>query len=203
MKNAQRLAPFAFILVFAVRLPPASDVRPDSDPVLLSYRLQLAQQSQAYLELNEDALTAYIKGMEVKRFPITRAQLTSHGRPRLSKMASKTAAVETRQVIVKVEQVSANPSDTVSSPDEIVSVEDMPETFALRLQDGSIFFITGNAREGFVNGYRKEWLKVQVGCAFLYRQLRHRPVRAGVIEMEPQLARQLFWLLRPEMGVIY
>ena len=203
MRNACRLAPVALILVFSVHPSLASDARSVTDNVLLGYRLQLALQGQAYLEISDQALTAYMKGMEVKRFPIIRAQLSSHGQPRLSKVAAKTAALETRQVVVKVEQVSANPSDTVSSPDEIVSVDDMPETFALRLEDGSVFFITGNEREGFVNGYRKEWLKVQVGCAFLYRQLLHRPIRAGVIEMEPQQARHLFWLLRPQMGVIY
>lgn len=173
------------------------------DPALLEYRLQLARQTAAYIEINEEAVTAYIKGMEVKRFPVARAQLSSRGRPRLSKVAAKTAALETRQVIVKVEQVSANPSDTVSSPDEIVSVDDMPETFALSLEDGSVFFITGNASDGVLNRYRKEWLKCRVGCAFLLRQLLSQPVRAGVIEMEPQLARQLFWLLRPGMGLIY
>lgn len=181
----------------------ASDARPSSDPVLLGYRLQLAQQPHAYLEIDEGALVAYLKGMEVKRFPIVRAQLSSQGQRRLSKVADKTAAIETRQVIVKVEHVSADPSETVSSPDEIVSVDDMPETFALRLEDGSVFYITGKASDGFLNGYRKEWLKVQVGWAFLSRQLRHRPVRAGIIEMEPQMARHLFWLLRPGMGVIY
>jgi len=201
LRNASRLAPFALILAFGSALP--ADTRPPVDHVLLGYRYQLAQQSQAYLEINEEALTAYMKGMEVKRFPIIRAQLSSHGRPRLSRVGSTTAALRTREVIVKVEQVSANPSDTVSSPDEIVSVEDMPETFALRLEDGSIFFITGNGRDGLLNGYRKEWLKVQVGCAFLYRQILHRPVRAGIIEMDPQMARHLFWLLRPQMGVIY
>ncbi|MFB3903451.1 MAG: hypothetical protein ACE15E_08360 [Acidobacteriota bacterium] len=170
---------------------------------MLGYRLQLAQQPQAYLEIGEETLTAYMKGMEVKRFPITRAQLSSRGQPRLSRVATKTPAVQTREVIVKVERVSADPSETVSSPDEIVSVNDMPETFALRLEDGSIFFITGNASDGLLNRYRKEWLKFRVGCAFLSRQLLHRPVRAGVIEMEPQAARHLFWLLRSQMGVIY
>ena len=43
------------------------------------------------------------------------------------------------------------------------------QDFALRLEDGSIFFITGNERNGFLDGYRKEWLKVQVGLAFLRR----------------------------------
>ncbi len=201
MKNASRLGPIIFVCSCWSLL--ASDARPVLDPVLLGYRLQLAQQSHAYLEIDEKALTAYIRGMEVKRFPIIRSQLSSHGRPHLSKVAAKTAALQTRQVIVKVAQVSANPSDTVSSPDEIVSVADMPETFALRLEDGSVFFITGNARDGIVNRYRKDWLKVRVGWDFLCRQLLHRPVRAGVIELEPDLARHLFWLLRPEMGVIY
>ncbi len=203
MKNACLLAPVAFILVFNVRPSLASDARPVTDNVLLGYRLELALQPQPYLEITDQALTAYMKGMEVKRFPIIRAQWSWRGRLRLARVTTKTAALQTRQVVVKVEQVSANPADTVSSPDEIVSVDDMPETFALRLEDGSVFFITGNEREGLVNGYRKEWLKVQVGLAFLSRQLRHRPVRAGIIEMEPQQARHLFWLLRPQMGVIY
>jgi len=201
LKNASRLVLFIFVCSWCSLW--TFEVSAVSDPLLLSYRFQLAGQSQPYLEIKEDTLTAYMKGMEVKRFPVIRAQLTSQGRPRLSKVAAKTAALQTREVIVKVEQVSANPSDTVSSPDEIVSVEDMPETFALRLEDGSVFFITGNARQGIVNRYRKDWLKFRVGCSFLFRQLLHRPVRAGIIEMESQSARHLFWLLRPGMGVIY
>jgi len=144
-----------------------------------------------------------MKGMEVKRFRVVRGQISSHGGPRLSKVAAKTAALQTRQVIVKVEHVSADPSETVSSPDEIVSVDDMPETFAISLEDGSVFFVTGNARDGLVNQYRKDWLKCRVACVFLFRQLLNRPVRAGVIEMEPDSARHLFWLLQPGMGVIY
>jgi hypothetical protein len=202
LRNSSRLALVALVLILSVR-PSLPDVRPTTDSVLLAYRLQLAVKGQVYLEIGDQALTAYVKGMEVKRFPIIRAQWSSQGRPCLSKVAAKTAALQTRQVVVKVEQISADPSETVSSPDEIVSVEDMPETFALRLEDGSVFFITGNEPDGFINGYRKEWLKVQVGCAFLYRQLLHRPGRAAIVEMDPQQARQLYWLLRPQMGVIY
>jgi len=205
LKNPSFLASLPALLFLAAPCSAfgAAEGSTVQNAALVTYRLQLAQQRVASIEIRDGAVIASMKGMEVKRFSISKAELSSHAFPRLSTVATKTAAVRTRQVIVKVEQVSADPSETVSSPDEIVSVEDMPETFALKLKDGSVFYITGKSRDGILNGWRKDWLKCRVGCTFLFRQLRGLPVCGGIIEMDPTSARHLFWLIRPEMGVIY
>jgi hypothetical protein len=108
-----------------------------------------------------------------------------------------------RQIVVRVDKISADPSETVSSPDEIVGVEDMSDCYLIELTDGSLIWVTGDSSAGFMNGLRRRWLQSKTVCRFLFDRVMGRPARLVALKMDSTSARHLFWLLQPGMGVIY
>ena len=171
--------------------------------LILKLRLELARQPKAYVEISRDMVAACMRGMRVKAIPVRSSTSYYASTPRISSVLSKTPAVPTREVVVRVETISENPSETVSNPEDIVSVDDMPDCYSIELADGSFLWVVGDSGWGLINAKRKEWLQLKVACRFYLRRALGRQVSLTILEMDSTSARHLFWLLQPDMGVIY
>ena len=170
---------------------------------ILRLHLELAGQPKAYVEVSRDSVGVFMRGMQVKVIPVRRFTSFYASAPRMSKVVAKTSAVPTREVVVRVETISENPSDTVSNVEDIVSVDDMPDCYVIELADGSFLWVVGDSNKGLITAKRKEWLQLKVACRFYLRRALGRRVSLNILEMDSASARHLYWLLQPDMGVIY
>jgi hypothetical protein len=175
----------------------------DTCPVsVLEHHVTLAGEPRAYLHCFDNALAIFVKNLEVKRFPILKREGPPPP-PRLSRIVSWNSAMAPPQVVVQAEYLQDNPADTVTSLDEIVAVEDMPETFAIELEDGTHFFISSGASLGLTGTIRKKLFELTTAISFLRARLDKQPACMLVLYMEKASAQHLYWVLQERMGVIY
>lgn len=194
------LTGISLLFLFAGNLPRAQT---EGSVRLLEYHLELARGSRAYVHLAPEAVTVYVRAIQVKRLPVTEARGLSPQIPRLSRVGVRTPGFPLKEVVVRVGAPPVDPSDTVSSLQEIVGVDDMPDTFSVELADGSVLFVTSTAAVGFVNGFRRLMLRGQVTLSYLWKRAWARPARLIQLKLESPWARHLYWLLQEDLGVIY
>jgi hypothetical protein len=169
---------------------------------VLEYHLTLSGEPGAYLHVFDTDLTVFVKGLEVKRWQI----LGKRGprlAPRLSRVASWSSAIPPPRIVVQAEYLQENPADTVSSSEEIVAVDDMPETFTFELEDGTHFLVTSRASLGMAGTLRRRLFEMRTACSFLRARLRGQPASMMVLYLEKSPAQHLYWVLQERMGVIY
>lgn len=168
-------------LLLSPQWTPADSEALDRELAILEYRLELARGPEAHIEIRPDCVTALVKGIPVKKFPVRHSGFPSHTTPRLSHVASILPPAPVLRVVVRLDQGS--PSDTVSALEDIVSVEDMPDTFSITLADGSLLHVTSNPGRAY--------------------RLLADPVNFHVLYMDRAPAQHLFWILKAGMRVVY
>lgn len=176
---------------------------PESQLLLLRHRVALAEDKQAFLQLDAESIQVLIKGLSVKRLPVKSLESAPSGPWRRSRVKSITPAEPPRGVVVHAEQINPDTLGSVSSAEEMVSVSDMPDGFSVALEDGSLLLIVGETDRGTMYRLKSGLLQLKVVYSFLWRRSLGRPVRLLKLELASETAREMFWLLRPGMGVIY
>ncbi len=179
---------------------------PPREIELLRSQLTLAKEKRAYLQLEAAAILVFVKGVEVERLPVSRIIGSSPG-AQISRIVSRVPAVPLPKVVVNSEEVAAavekDTLGSVASVDEIVSVDDMPDTYMVELSDGSTWFVGSDRWDGVRNWSLKKVLQYRAA----FRAARSLLTRSGggltVFHAEPEIARRLFWILRDDMGVIH
>ncbi len=177
------------------------------DPGLAVARLRgqvsLARSGTAYVLAQPDALILLVKGVELKRFPVRR--LWGH-RPdaAVSRVVDRIPAVGPPQVTVDAQRAARqfDKVGSVASKDEIVSVQDMPETFLVRFSDGSQWWISSDHWEGPAHAVRKQFLQYRAGFHWLWTRATSPSAKTTIYRVDRPVAQQLFWIIREEMGVI-
>lgn len=192
-------------LLFFLLFPACGTPLPRADLEVrrLEHHVELARKPKAYFQLTPAAVVVYMKGLEVKRLPVERSKGLNPNLPALAYIKSRMSAFPLRQVVVRHEYVPEDPSATVASPEEIVSVDDMPDSFAFELDDGSFVLVTSGASVGFAGGVRKMMLRSRVLLSYLWRRLQRSSLRLILLRMDPPSARHFYWLVQEGMGVIY
>lgn len=170
---------------------------------LLQCHVQLAGEAKIYAHFSPQEAQIFIKGMLIKNLPLTKASGLQTERPRLARIRSIIPITPPPTVIVKAEEVAIDPAETVSSLGDIMTVHDMPATFALILSDGTHLFVESTEPLGLVNFFRRRKLEIEIFLSLLRSKLEHPSPRWIRAEMSPEDARSLFWSLEEGMGVIY
>ena len=165
-------------------------------------RLELAAGSLPYLLITPKAIAIYVRGIPVKRLPIRGATGLGQGRSRASEVVAIVPVTPVREILLRADEPGFD--STRPSPEKTVGVEDMPEAFLLKLEDGSLFYVTSGAWHGVLYWLREKTVQMRLTSSYLGSLLRGN-LSASLIqlEMESFWARRLFWTLQEGSGVIY
>ncbi len=197
-----RLAAAAVLLFLNVQ----PSLESSHDLELLKSHITLAKEGRAYLQLEPGAILVFVKGVKVERLPVERILGSPPGTV-ISRIVARVSAIPLPKVVVDSEEVAAaaekDTLGSVASVDEIVSVEDMPETYMVALSDGSTWYISAEQWDGVGNWSRKKLLQYRVAFRAARQWLSGGRGGPTVFHAEPRIARRLFWLLRDDMGVIH
>lgn len=195
-----------FLLVALWLVGPVTSLGAARDAELLRSHIALAKERRAYLQLEEGAILVYVKGVKLERLPVRRVLGPSPGTS-VARVTARVSAVPLPKVVVDSEEVAAAAEKdrlgSVSSLDEIVSVNDMPETYMVELSDGSTWYVTSEEWTGVVDWTLKKLFQYRVAFRSAREWITHDGAALTVLNVEPRIARRLFWLLREDMGVIH
>lgn len=192
-------------LALLLFLPPVTspDLPPPREVQLARLHLKLREEPLAYLLVSPPSVGLYMQGLPLKELPVEQAEGLRGSRWRLASVAAVTPAGPVPRVVVDTRQIQVDPSGQVASLAEVVSVSDMPDSFLIRLSDGSGILVLGSPSSGFLRRLRVLWLRVRAAYFFLFSRLRNSWARMGVLLLDRAAAQQLFWHLEPAMKVIY
>ena len=168
----------------------------------LRHRLELAAGSLPYLLITSESTAIYVKGLLVKRLPIREATGLGRGKSRASEVETVVPVAPVRKIVLRADKPGFD--STRVSPDEAVSVDDMPEAFLVELKDGSLFYVRSGTWHGVTYRLREKILQLRLTWSYLGAILKGN-LNASLIqlEMESSWARRLFWTLQKGSGVIY
>ena len=95
-----------------------------------------------------------------------------------------------------------DPSADVGSLDQIIGVDEMPDVYLVRFDDGSVWLVNFQGWRGFVEAWAKSRLQFGVLLKEADRLFRDGKVRARFLEMSNDSARELFWVLEKGMKTL-
>lgn len=172
---------------------------PDPCPAALEARLELMRQDELFWELSQDGLTLYAGGWPVKQFSAEAIEWSyCHPGP-IARVEEVFALRPPRSVVVDAETLARASEETtgsVSSEDQIVSVADMPESFAIRWDEGTWWLVNFYKWSGWSGQRRRIALSFKLAGDLLESWWAGRPIRVVDLRCEGLTARELYWSLR-------
>lgn len=172
---------------------------------VLSDRLALIKEGNPFLELGEETIAIYVAGWKVKEFAATIHQITVGERTGVTAVDEVIPLSPPRRVVLDsavLAQEAADPTGDVASLDQIIGVDEMPSIFLVRFDDGTVWLVNFRGWQGFSNAWSKSRLQWQVLLDVSGRLFRDGRARTRFVEMEPQNARELFWVLEKGMKTL-
>lgn len=199
-----------FFILASLLLVPAVPVReavsngpaPRQEMRRLELQLRLAREKKIYLLIRSGGIDIFLQGVRLKEIPVVRLE-GRLGPVASSPVRSILPISSPDPVVVDADQVAIDPSADVSSLEEIVTVDAMPATFLIQLEDGTTLFVETTGLPGFVDFFRTSALGVFAVYGHFASLLRHPSCRLLHLRLSPAHARQLFWHLEPGMPLIY
>ncbi len=177
----------------------------DPDPARLSARLELLRHGGVYVESTGDALEVYAGGWKVQRFPARIVEIT-RGKPAGVSQVDELVPLEPAPAaIIDSEQVAAEAGDTdadVSTLEQIIGVEKMPETFVAYFDDGSIWVVNPGDWVGFSRLWKKGELQLKMARHLFWQAVELEGFRISFVSLDPDSARRLYWILEDGMPVV-
>ncbi|UCF36188.1 MAG: hypothetical protein JSU96_15380 [Acidobacteriota bacterium] len=170
--------------------------------VRLQLRLEEAKKGGVYLTLSEAALTVSIANLDVSSLPVLSLQRLGADSPVASQILEVRPASSFTPVVKQVDKLTVDTTGAVESVDEIQSVEDMPSTFLIRLTNESYIWVQNSEGDGVFDSFRAFLLQITALSGYWWGDETSLASRALRIEMDPESARQLFWLARPGTTII-
>ena len=177
----------------------------DADPSLLSDRLALIKEGHPFLEVEADAIVLYVAGWKVKEFPVSAHQVAIGDRSEVTAVADVIPLNPPRRLVLDSAVLAEEAQDTsadVSSLDQIIGVDEMPETYLVKFDDGTIWMVNFEGWQGLAQTWKKSRLQWQTLVDATGRLFHEGSVRARFLEMPSGSARELYWVLEKEMKVL-
>jgi hypothetical protein len=175
------------------------------DPARLSARLQLMKQGGVFLETTNDGLEVFAGGWKVQRFPAHVIEI-SRGKPAgVSQVEALTPVKPVPNVVIDSEEVAEEAGDTnadVSTLDQIIGVDKMPESYVAYFDDGSIWVVNPGDWLGVSRLWRKGKLQFQVVSRLVREIIDREGFKVSFVSMDPAAARHLYWILEGQMPVV-
>ena len=197
-----RTAYEALILLVCVGLPCLA-LGQETGQVSLQARVELAREGRPFVELTIESVKVYLKGFQVKTLKVQDFDAIRKGPLQWSRVASRIPLRKVKKVVQVVEHLEPDTEGAVSSLEEIVALEDMPSSYTILLEDGSVFMITSPEGLGVGGWTRYLLLMTRTSTRYMWNRFENSSVEAAILSMEPSDARQLYWLLEEGTGVIY
>jgi hypothetical protein len=177
----------------------------DAGPSLLSHRLALIREGHIFLEVEEDAIAIYVAGWKVKEFPVSAHQIAIGDRSEVTSVADVIPLNPPRRIVLDSAVLAEEAQDTsadVSSLDQIIGVDDMPEIYLVKFDDGTVWMVNFEGWQGLAKAWKKSRLQWQTLLDATGGLFHKGIVRARFLEMPPDTARELYWVLEKEMKVL-
>ncbi len=168
---------------------------------LLELRLALARRDQAYLEVHGDSIVVSIKGLEVRRFQVEDSEGLSTG-----EFSAADVQQRVPSPIVKLVEVPTEPDDklgSVGSPEDRVSVSDMPENYYLILSDGSHWLVASGDWKAPSAALERWLIRSRASFSYLSHWSSRASARLFLTRLSPADAQNLYWIIQEGTGVIY
>ncbi len=183
----------------------SASAEPGPDPARLSARLDLMKQGGVFLESTGDALEVFAGGWKVQRFPAQIVEI-ERGKPvGASEIEELTPIKPVPDVVIDSEEVAAEAGDTdadVSTLDQIIGVDKMPDAYVAYFDDGSIWVVNPGHWLGFSQLWRKGKLQFRMAGRLVHRVIDEKGFKISFVSMEPAAARRLYWILEEGMPVV-
>jgi hypothetical protein len=164
----------------------------------LRARLALVREGVLFLELREDALSLQAAGWEVKRIPATSlgwGKRRPIGVSRVKDLQSARPIPETvmdSSRLAEAEDVTAS----VSTLDQIIGVEEMPDTFLVRFEEGGLWLVEPGGWVGPRQWLGDRLLSWKVLGYLLGALIRGERLEVLFVTTDRESARRIFWILR-------
>lgn len=161
--------------------------------------LELSRDRQLYWELTPANLRLYGGGWLLVDWPVDVAVFTYCRPSHLTRVAEIVPFLPPREMVVDAAALAQAEEDTagaVSSPDQVVSVEDMPAAFAVRWDDGTWWLVNAGGWHGWSAWVRHWYCSLRILREILPRLWSGAPARLVLLEMDEPAGRRLFWSLR-------
>lgn len=153
---------------------------------LFVYKAELAEDGQPYLHITPEAVILYFRSLKLKSLSVTSLDYCHPHPLEKSRVLSWNPRPGGPIVVIEEEARDA----VLERMGERLALNEVPETFSIVLEDGAIIVITPD--ESLRRKFRH------------FRSLEEEEKFPVVfIQMPVDAARQLFWHLQEEMGVIY
>lgn len=183
----------------------AGAVEEPADLPRLSARVELLKQGGVYLESTSDALEVYAGGWKVQRFPATILEI-SRGKPAGASQVEELAPlVPAPSAVIDSEKVAAESSDTnsdVSTLDQIIGVDKMPDTYIAYFDDGTIWVVNPGDWVGFGRLWEKGKLQLRMARHLFRQALDLEGFKICFLSMDPASAQHLYWILEEGTPVV-
>lgn len=166
----------------------------------LQIRTQLAREARLYVELKASSVTVSAAGWDQMEFTQA-AEWSGPKRPiRLTKVSEVEPLQPPPERVLDVGDMSApDPSGTASSLEDIVGVDQMPEIFLVRFDDGTAWLVRSEDWGGWGNRVRGNWLQLKL---LVSQWLAEDPAPLVFLATDAVSARHLYWLLQKDFPVI-
>ncbi|GAB4111454.1 MAG: hypothetical protein Kow001_12900 [Acidobacteriota bacterium] len=172
----------------------------NSEEARLKLRIELARKNSLFLEHRADAVEVLAAGWKLKRFGHTGFQVGRYRPPRLTRVVEVLPLEPPPQKVLDVGSAEApDPSGTAGSLEDIVGVEQMPDIFVVRFDDGTTWMVEGERWPGLWLWARKRLLRLRLEWANLRAE---HPAPLWFMKTEPASARHLYWILQKDFQVI-
>lgn len=176
-----------------------------ADPSVLSQRLSLIKEGHPFLEVEEAAIGIYVAGWKVKELPASIHQIAIGERSEVTSVAQVIPLNPPRRVVLDSAVLAEEAQDTsadVSSLDQIIGVDEMPEIYMVNFDDGTVWMVNFQGWQGLSKAWKKSRLQWQLLLDASGRLFHEESVRARFLEMPSDSARELFWVLEKDVKVL-
>ncbi len=176
-----------------------------ADPSALSQRLALIKEGHRFLEVEEESIAIYVAGWRVKEFPALIHQVAIGEGNEVTVVDEVIPLDPPRRVVLDSAAMAEEAQDTsadVSSLDQIIGVDEMPEMYVVKFDDGTIWMVNFEGWRGLSAAWKKSRLQLRLLLDVAGRLLRDGSVRARFFEIPPKSARELFWVLENGMKIL-
>ncbi|MFZ0427589.1 MAG: hypothetical protein WAO20_05705 [Acidobacteriota bacterium] len=174
-------------------------------PARLSARLELMRQGGVFLESTDDALEVYAGGWKVQRIPARILEISRGKSVAAGQVRELVPLVPVPAVIIDSEEVAADAGDTnadVSTLDQIIGVDKMPDSYLVYFDDGSIWIVNPGSWFGISRIWRKGKLQFQVARQLADQVIGRDGLRLSFLTMDEASARHLYWILEEGLPVL-
>lgn len=194
----------SIVLFLSLQFACRSETQPEALLRLdvLRHRVTSGRTGRPFVTLRSEGITISIRNLDLKGLPLLEGRQIGPRDFRMSAVHSSHTFQEVKNVVEEVQEIVEDTTGSVSSLDEIVGLNDMPDRYFVLLEDGSVLLVKGDTSLGVLDWIRWRWMVNVAVWEYLSERARLNPAKFCEVRLASQSARELYWVLRPGTQVI-